>query len=58
MVGRYGVTRQVLSNEGSVLVGGEMWSAILAKGQKPLKKNEPIEVSGVEGVKLVVKRRK
>jgi len=58
MVGRSGITRQALSGEGNVLVGGELWSARLAKGEKPLKKNEPIEVSGVEGVKLVVKRRK
>ncbi len=58
MVGRSGVARQAFSGEGNVLVGGELWSARLAKGEKPLKKNDPVEVSSVEGLKLVVKKHK
>jgi membrane-bound serine protease (ClpP class) len=58
MLGRSGVAREGLRGEGNVLVGGELWSAMLAEGEKPLKKNEPIVVSGVEGIKLVVKKRK
>ena len=50
----YVVTR--LAPSGIVQVAGEQWSALLAKGEKPLKKGEKVMVERVEGVRLIVRR--
>jgi membrane-bound serine protease (ClpP class) len=50
----YVVTR--LAPSGIVQVAGEQWSALLAKGEKPLKKGEKVVVERVEGVRLIVRR--
>jgi membrane-bound serine protease (ClpP class) len=57
MAGRPGVISEFSRGEGHVLVGGESWSARLMEGGKPLRKNDPVEVVSVDGLKLVVKKR-
>jgi membrane-bound serine protease (ClpP class) len=57
MAGRTGVAREFSRGEGHVLVGGESWSARLVKNGKSIKKNDPVYVVSVDGLKLVVKKR-
>jgi membrane-bound serine protease (ClpP class) len=58
MTGRSGVVREFSRGEGTVLVGGESWSARLVEGGERLKKNDNVDVLSVEGIKLVVRKRK
>lgn len=57
ITGRSGIVRDAFHDEIKVLVGGELWSARIAEGEKPLKKNDEVVVTAIEGLKLVVKRR-
>jgi membrane-bound serine protease (ClpP class) len=58
MTGRTGIARQSIRLEGNVVVGGETWSARLANGEKPLRRNETFEVVGVDGLRLIIRRKK
>jgi membrane-bound serine protease (ClpP class) len=58
LVGRKGVVREFSRGDGKVLVGGELWSARLANEQGSLKRNDAVDVIAVDGLKLVVKKRK
>ena len=58
MTGRSGVVREISHGEGQVLLGGESWSMRLEDGGEPLRKNDIVEVVSVEGLKLVVRKRK
>jgi membrane-bound serine protease (ClpP class) len=58
MVGRTGVVREFSHGMGKVLVGGELWSAQPLKSEKQIKRNETVEVVSVDGLKLIVKRKK
>lgn len=58
MIGRTGVARQPVRWEGNVSVGGETWSARLAEGEKPLRRNELFEVIEVDGLKLIIRKKK
>jgi membrane-bound serine protease (ClpP class) len=58
LVGRNGVVREFSRGDGKVLVGGELWSARLANGRASLKRNDAVDVIAVDGLKLVVKKRK
>lgn len=42
--------------QGKVQLGGELWSAELAAGEKPMKENQLVEVAAVDGLRLKVKR--
>jgi membrane-bound serine protease (ClpP class) len=56
LVGRIGVARSGLSPSGLVLLGGEQWTAELAEGEEPLQTGARVEVVGVRGLKLVVRK--
>lgn len=58
MAGRSGVVREFSRGEGNVLVGGETWSARVVDGGEPLKRNDTVDVVSVDGIKLVVRKRK
>jgi len=55
MVGRKGIAKTNLSPDGMILVEGEDWSAQAEEGE--IKIGEEVEVIGVEGLKLKVKKR-
>lgn len=58
LVGKHGrVTEDIddISGSGRVLVGGDDWKAV-APGEGAIGKNAKVEIVGVEGVKLHVKR--
>jgi len=55
MVGRKGIAKTNLSPDGMILVEGEDWSARVEEGE--IKTGEEVEVIGVEGLKLKVKKR-
>jgi membrane-bound serine protease (ClpP class) len=57
LVGRTGTVRGNLSRSGLVQVGSERWSAELAEGESPLSNGEPIEVTAIKGLRLVVRKR-
>jgi membrane-bound serine protease (ClpP class) len=58
LVGQSGRVRVAIPEhgQGKVHVAGEMWTAELAEGEKPLKENEKVEVVAVDGVRLKVKK--
>jgi membrane-bound serine protease (ClpP class) len=56
LVGKIGITKETLNPYGIVLVEGEDWSAESEDGV--IEKNEKIEVTKVEGLKLKVKKLK
>lgn len=58
LTGRVGVARSDLQPNGLVQLGGEQWSAELAPGEGPLVRGEQVEVVGVQGLKLVVRKPK
>ena len=53
--GKTGVARTAIKPAGQVQFGGELWSAELAPGARPIKKGEPVEVVAVEGLRLKVR---
>lgn len=57
-VGKIGIARSVISPNGTVYVGGELWSASLVEGEKPILSGTRIVVVRAEGVRLFVKRSK
>ncbi len=57
MVGREGYAAEKLDPSGIVKIGGEQWSAKLAEGSKPVGKDDRIVVTGVQGVKMIVKKK-
>jgi membrane-bound serine protease (ClpP class) len=58
LVGRVGVARSSLQPDGLIHVGGEQWSAQLAPGEAPLETGDRVEVVGVQGLKLIVRKSK
>ncbi|RLG42823.1 MAG: hypothetical protein DRO01_00795 [Thermoproteota archaeon] len=57
LVGRRGVVKRAIEprGEGVVLVGSELWTALSESGEG-IEEGEAVEVVGVEGFKLVVRR--
>jgi membrane-bound serine protease (ClpP class) len=56
IVGQVGVTRSALNPNGTVQVGGELWTARLADGEPLIPNGAPVEVEMVDGVHLRVRR--
>ncbi|MEM2983735.1 MAG: NfeD family protein, partial [Candidatus Jordarchaeaceae archaeon] len=54
LVGKTGIAKQFLNPYGIVLVEGEDWNAESEEG--PIEKNERVRVTGVEGLKLKVRK--
>jgi membrane-bound serine protease (ClpP class) len=59
LLGRSGIARSAISakKSGSVHLGGEIWSAELVEGERSIKDGDRVEVVGVEGVRLQVRRK-
>lgn len=57
LVGRTGVARSELVPAGMVLVGGELWSAVLEDRGLSLAEGDEVEVTSVEGLRLRVRPR-
>jgi len=56
MVGTRGIARNDLTPKGKIQIHGEIWNAILEKGEEKAKKGNEVEVVKVEGMRLVVKK--
>jgi membrane-bound serine protease (ClpP class) len=56
MRGRTGIARTDLDPTGQVQCGAELWTAELAEGQGRIRRGEKVEVIGVEGLTLKVKK--
>jgi len=56
LIGRAGVVRSTLDPDGTVQVGGELWSARLAEGEPPLPRGTVVEILAMEGIRLRVKK--
>lgn len=54
MIGVTGMTTEMLSKEGYVLIRGELWHARIVDESEPIGKNEPVRVCGIEGLTLIV----
>ncbi|MEJ2587944.1 MAG: NfeD family protein, partial [Deltaproteobacteria bacterium] len=53
LIGEVGLVKEALTPEGMVFVHGEYWRAVSTERIEP---NEQVEVMGIEGLKLKVKR--
>jgi membrane-bound serine protease (ClpP class) len=56
LVGRTGIVRSAVSPVGSVQVAGELWTAELAEGGEAIPAGERVEVLGIKGIRLYVRR--
>jgi membrane-bound serine protease (ClpP class) len=56
LVGKTGIVRSDLTPQGTVQLGGELWTAQLVDGEDPLPEGERVQVVEVKGVRLYVKR--
>lgn len=52
--GEHGVATERLDPSGYVRVRGELWRAELARGARPVNKNEPVQVHAMRGLTLIV----
>jgi membrane-bound serine protease (ClpP class) len=57
LAGREGYAYTDIDPTGIAQVGGEQWSALLTKDSKAIKKEEPLVVEEVRGLKLVVRKK-
>ena len=55
--GLTGIARTDLAGEGTVQIGGELWTARPVHGSPPIHKGERIEVVSSEGLVLTVRKR-
>lgn len=55
MIGQLGVALEAINPTGYVLVKGESWSARLKNKKSVIRKNEPVYVSDVQGLTLIVR---
>ena len=56
LIGRIGTVRGELSRTGIIQMAGEQWTVELAAGEEPLSDGERVEVVGMEGLKLLVRK--
>lgn len=56
MVGTKGIVRNDLTPKGKIQIHGEIWNAILEKGEERVKKGDEVKVVRIEGMRLVVKK--
>jgi membrane-bound serine protease (ClpP class) len=56
MVGRTGVAQSDINPVGLVQLGGEQWTAELAEGEEPIVRHERVEVTAVQGLRLLVRK--
>jgi membrane-bound serine protease (ClpP class) len=52
-IGASGIARAEISPRGQILIQGEIWDAV---SSEPIREGETVEVTGIEGLKLHVKR--
>jgi membrane-bound serine protease (ClpP class) len=57
MLGKTGFVRRDLNPSGIVQLASEEWTADLAEGESPLPKGARVEVVGVEGLHLIVRKK-
>jgi len=55
MIGRVGVSRDVLEEDGYITVGGELWRAVPSEGEI-IQAGEDVQVVAMEGLTLSVKK--
>ena len=55
LVGQTAVVKQTLAPKGLVVVGGELWKAILAPGQDPIAQGRRVQIESARGMVLVVR---
>ncbi|NQS88976.1 nodulation protein NfeD, partial [Patescibacteria group bacterium] len=57
MIGEIGVVRRDLNPTGKVLIHGEIWNAFIRSPEEVVKKGEKVEVVGIRGMELQVKKK-
>ena len=56
LAGKTGVARSEINPRGAVQIGSERWTAVLAEGEDPIPAGETVEVTEVQGLRLLVRR--
>lgn len=54
MVGTQGIAEERLNPSGYIRVGGELWMAEVAGGDKPIERGQRVRVHGIRGLTLLV----
>ena len=54
-IGKTAVVKSVLNPKGTVLISGELWTAVLDRGEAQLE--EKVVITGIDGLELWVTRR-
>ena len=57
MIGKTGTAKTFKGDAGQVQLGSELWSAGKSAGSEPISKDDSIEVVGIRGLKLIVKKK-
>jgi len=57
MIGKTGTAKTFEGDSGQVQLGSELWSAGKSAGSAPISKDDSIEVVGIRGLKLIVKKK-
>lgn len=55
VIGKQGEVKTDINPIGNVQVGGELWTAELQAGQKPIPAGSRVEITGKKGIRLLVK---
>lgn len=55
LLGRQGITRERLAPKGYIFINGELWLAETADGKPVIEKEQPVIVTHVKGLTLVVR---
>jgi membrane-bound serine protease (ClpP class) len=56
LIGRTGTAASAIAPTGTVQLGGELWTSVLAQGEEPIAEGTQVEVIEVRGVRVIVRK--
>jgi membrane-bound serine protease (ClpP class) len=56
LIGRTGTAASGIAPTGTVQLGGELWTSVLAQGEEPIAEGTQVEVIEVRGVRVIVRK--
>ena len=56
LIGRTGTATSGIAPTGTIQLGGELWTSVLAQGEEPIAEGAQVEVIEVRGVRVIVRK--
>jgi membrane-bound serine protease (ClpP class) len=56
LIGRTGTAASSIAPTGTIQLGGELWTSVLAQGEEPIAEGTQVEVIEVRGVRVIVRK--